>query len=318
MSIVSADNVSVDVISTMVEMDFDGAREGFRTAPGDNALWEVFTHQANASGLDTVLMDWFEEVGAMEAWDSEKQFQDMIERQYKVGHEPFHAGVKMRREEMVRRVKANGVEALSGSITNKLAYRAATHDIVKILDQIKTPTKLGYDGKALFAGDHPDGGGQSNQDTGGSASYFYVLALGGLGRPLVRVDGEVDGGGFNIKSHVGETEANFMKRMLYWSVEGWFGYAPGMWQTIYRSDQTLNEDNLDAVVQAQSALKDYHGEEMGIVGTHLLVGRSNLLAGRKLLEMTTIKEDAASGDGAAAPQNVNQGRMKLLYSPRLP
>lgn len=307
MAIISIDSVSVDVLTTMVETGFDEARAGFRNM--ENSVWEVFTMQTNAAGREEILQTWMEEIGAMQQWTSEKQFQDMVERRYKTGHDPYSGNVRMRREDLLQRVNVAGMSAVAADIRDKLAFRAAQLDIGKVLAELTNPVKLGYDGKALFAADHPDGATQSNQDTGGGGNFWYLMALGGRGRPIIRQDGEVDGGGFQIKDHVGEdTSENFMKRLLYWSVEFWGGWHPGLWQTIYRSNQALTAAFLDAAIQAQSALVDFQGEQMGIVSSHILVGRSNHRTARALLNPTLV---TTGGD------NVDQGIVDLLFSPRL-
>lgn len=307
MPVIHLEDLSVDALTVMIENEFEGALPGFSTE--ENQMWTEFTHQANAGGASEILQDWVEPVAPMDQWTSEKQFQDMIKRQYKTGHDPFHAGVHMRREELLERLNAHGPEAFAADVGAKLAERAAELDIVKTLAQLTSSTALGYDGKALFAADHPDGGTQSNQNTGGGGQYWYLMALGGRARPLIRQDGEVDGGGFQIKSHVGPTTENFMQRKLFWSVEFWGGWHPGLWQTVYRSNQTLDGTNLDAAMQAMAAFKDYHGEQMGIHATHVVVGRSNNRAARELLNLSTV-----SGGGA----NVDAGIVQLRYSPRLP
>lgn len=317
MPVVSIDTVSIDVITTMIETGFDGAFQGFRTQSPQNTLWEQFTFQEQANGARNILQVWMEEIGAMEAWDSEKKFQDLVERRYKVGHSPWHAGVRMRLDELKERINQfgrggrDGVGGFAADITSKLAHRASELDIVKVLDQLTNPTKLGYDGKALFADDHPDGGGQANQDTGGGGQYWYLMALGGLGRPVLRVDGGVnDGGGFQIKDHVSEeTPGRFFQRLFHWSVEFDGGWFPGLWQTIYRSNQTLNGTNLDAAIQAMSSLKDSRSEQMGLVPTHILVGRSNHRAARELLRLSTVTNGG---------ENVDRGIVDIIYSARLP
>lgn len=308
MALVKLEDLSVDALTVMIENEFEGALPGFTTA--ENQMWTQFTHQVNAGGASEVLQDWLEPIAPMDQWTSEKNFQDLIKRQYKTGHDPFHAGVKMRREQLLERINLQGPNAFVAGIGSKLADRAAELDIIRVLDQLINPTALGYDGKALFAADHPDGGSQSNQDTGGGGQFWYLMSLGGSGRPLIRQDGEVDGGGFQISSHTGpDTTENFMKRMLYWSVEFWGGWHPGLWQTVYRSNQALTGAFLDAAIQAQAALNDFHGEQMGMVSSHILVGRSNNRTARELLGLSTV---------ATGGQNVDTGIVDLMYSARLP
>lgn len=310
MAIVERDTVSVDVLTTMIESGFDAAVDGFRINAAADQIWTQFSMQIGAGGAAEVLQTWMESVRAMTRWDGEKKFQDMINRQYKVGQEPWHAGIRMRREDVRRRVNQMGAEAFAADIRDKLAERAAQLDIVKVLDQLTSPTRLGYDGVALFSATHPEGGNQSNQDTGGAGQYFYVMSLGGRGRPIVRIDGETDGGGFQIKDHVADdTTENFMQRLIYWSVEFWGEWYPGLWQTVYRSNQALTGANLDAAIQAMSSYHDIHGEQIGIVPTHILVGRSNWRPARELLGLSTV-----SGGG----ENVDSNLLKVLYTPRLP
>lgn len=318
MAFASVDSVSVDVITTLIEDGFNDALRDMRMSNAQNSLWEQFTQKTDANGAKNVLQTWMEDIGAMEAWDDEKKFDDLIERRYSVGHTPWHKGVRMKLNELKQRIKqfgagnvSVGVEAFAADIRNKLAHRASELDIVKVLDQLITPTKLGYDGQALFSANHE--GSQSNQDTGGGGEYWYPLCLGGRGRPIIRVNGGVNSEEFEIKDHVSEdTSERYFQRMLYWGVEFDGGWFPGLWQSIYRSNQVLNEANWDAAVQAIEDFKDARGEKIGQVVTHILVGRSNRLKSRKLFEAPLLL------DSNAAVPNVNQGEVQIIYSSRLP
>lgn len=316
MPIASVDSVSVDVITTLIEDGFDDAVRDMRMQSQQNSLWEQFTRQEEANGAKEVLQVWMEDINAMEEWLSGKKFQDLVERRYKISHTPWHAGVRMNLKEMKERIKqfgggdtSVGVDRFAADIRDKLVHRASELDIVKVLAELTSPTKLGYDGQALFSAAHPDGGGQSNQNTGGGGQYWYLMALGGRGRPIIRLNGGVNESEFAIRDHVNEdTSERFFKRDLYWSVEFDGGWFPGLWQTIYRSNQTLDAANLDAAIQAMSNFKDARGEQMGLVPTHVLVGRSNWRTARVLLNTTTV---------ATGGENPDSGIVTPIYSARL-
>lgn len=311
MPVAALENISIDAVSTIIESSFDDAKRSFETR--NNTTWTQLATNVDAKGTDEVLHDFFENLEPMRRWTGSKKFQDLIERQYKTSHEPYEVSVKMRREDLRRRIRSQGLGAASLNITNKLAARAAQNDNVQVLAQYSNPTLLGYDGKPLFAADHPDGGGQANQNTGGGGQYWYLLSLDHGVKPVLRVLGE----DYSVKDHADpETSENFFDRMLYWSVEFWGGYFPGLWQTAYRSNQALDADNLDAVIQAMAAFKDYHGQQLGIVPTHLLVGRSNWRKARQLLGATIVREDGS--DGSAGVENIDRGIVDLIYSPLLP
>lgn len=303
MPVALIDTVSVDAVSSAIESTFDDAKRSFETR--NNQTWAQIATPIDGTGVDEVLHDFFENLEPMRKWTGGKRFQDLIERQYKTAHEPYEVSVRMKREDLRRRIRQQGFGAASMNIANKLAARAAQLDNTQVLDQLTNPTKLGYDGKNLFAADHPDGGGQSNQDTGGAGDYWYLMALDHPVRPVLRILGE----DYTVKDHADEsTSENFMHRNLYWSVEFWGGYYPGLWQTVYRSNQTLDAANLDAAIQAMSAYKDYHGEQLGIVPTSLLVGRSNWRPARALVGATTV---------ANGGENIDRGIVDVIYSPLL-
>lgn len=313
------DNVSVDALTTMIDLGLQAAIDGFGTP--SNTIYTAFTATVEANGAEKVLHPWLVGFKSMEQWDSEKSFQELILREYATTHEPWHVGAHAKREEIRKWINLMGVQGFVDMFTRKLAMQAAQQHQKQVNALLTGNTKLGYDAKALFASDHPDGGGQSNQDTGGGGQYHYFLDLSGPARPVILQDGQVDGGGFILKDHVSpDTTENFMQRKLYWSIEGWFGYHVGMWQTIYRSNQTLNETEIDAKTQAMAALKDYHGDELGMNPTHVLVGRSKYLAARKALNATIIPEkDSGLASGAmTAVDNVQQGQLQIIYDPRLP
>lgn len=304
MGVALLDEISIDAVSTAIESSFEDAKRAFETPR--NTVWQSIATPIDGTGVDEVLHDFFENIEPMRKWTGGKKFQDLIERQYKTSHEWYEASVKMRRDDLRRRIRQQGFGAAAMGITNKLASRAAELDDAQVLDQLINPTLLGYDGKALFAADHPDGGGQSNQDSGGAGEYWYLMALDYPVRPVLRILGE----DFMVRDHASEdTTENFMHRMLYWSVEFRGGYYPGLWQTVYRSNQTLDSANFNAALAAMGGFKDYHGELLNIRPTAVLVGRSNWLAARQLLESTTV---------TTGGENVNRGIVDVLYSGRLP
>ena len=304
MPIALIDNVSVDSITSVVESSFDDAKRSFEMP--QRTIWQEIATQIDGRGVEEVLHDWFENLAPMRAWTGGKHFADMVERQYKTTHRFYEASVRMKRDQLMHRIRSQGFGAAAMGITNKLAARAAVNDEIQTLAALVANTLLGYDGKALLATDHPDGGGQSNLDAGGGGQRWYLCSLGHEVGPLLRILGD----DYLIRDHAGEeTAENFFNRMLYWSVEFKGGYYPGLWQTIYGSNQTLNATNFDAAMQAMAALKDYHGDELGIVPTHIVVGRSNWRPARALLAPATI---------TTGGENVDKGAVEILYSPRLP
>lgn len=304
MPVAALTNISIDAVSTAIESSFDDAKRSFETR--NNTTWTQLASRIDAIGVDEVLHDFFENLAPMERWTGGKKFQDLIERQYKTSHEPFQVSVRMRREDLRRRIKAQGFGAASMNIASKLAARAAQLDNVQVLAQLTSPTKLGYDGQPLFSAAHPDGGTQSNQDSGGGGQYWYLMSLEHSVKPVLRVLGE----DYSVKDHASEdTTENFMNRLLYWSVEFWGGYYPGLWQTAYRSNQTLDGTNLDAAIQSMSGFLDYHGQQLGLMPTHLVVGRSNWRTARSLLGLSTV---------TTGGENVDRGIVELIYSPLLP
>ena len=315
MSVAQNDVVDPNVITTIIEDGFQDLVRSMRMQNEQNTLWEKFTHKTEANGAENVLQTWLEDIRAMQAWDSEKQFDDLVERRYKVTHTPWHTGVKMNLRQLKARIKefggmsvSVGVERFAMDIRDKLAHRAAEIDVKKVLDQLTSPTTLGYDLKALFAADHE--GSQGNQDAGGGAQHHYLMALGHRGMPVIRVNGGVNDEEFAIKDHTDEnTWARFLSRDLYWGVEFDGGWFPGEWRTIYRSNQSLDATELDSNIQDMSAFVDARGEQQGLVPTHLLVGRSKYRAARALLNTMLVN----SGDS-----NVDRGIVDIIYSARLP
>lgn len=138
-------------------------------------------------------------------------------------------------------------------------------------------TTLCYDGQNFFDADHPvlDAEGnevsQSNIDSGGGGSYWYLLCTKRSLKPIifqnrkppkfVSMDTETD-------------EAVFSKKEFRYGVDCRRNVGFGFWQMAYASNKPLTAENLQAAYNAFAERTGDHGRPLALV-PDLLVVRPN-------------------------------------------
>jgi len=169
-----------------------------------------------------------------------------------------------------------------------------------------------FDGVPYFSASHPRfeaGGTQSNLDSGGGGQYWYLFDTSSLApviwqwlkRPYMESLGP-------------DSEYAKLQREVRWDLHVDTGWSMGLWYYGYASNQALNETNLQAAISAMQTVKtdaktDGEDQLMGIQPNLLVVGVSNVVAGRKLLNQAF---------GSSGESNIYQGAMQLLEFAHLP
>jgi len=89
-----------------------------------------------------------------------------------------------------------------------------------------------------------------------------------------------------------------------YGVRARFGLGYGFWQTAYRSNQTLNGDNLTLAAEAMMAFPDNQGKPLGIFPDTLVVTPGNWGEANLLWEAETI----------SSTTNVHKGKFRVVVS----
>lgn len=171
---------------------------------------------------------------------------------------------------------------------------------------------LCYDGQYFFDTDHPvvgaDGvtvASQSNSDTSGSASPWYLLDASRALKPLIFQNRKSP----NFVAKTAETDDNVFDRNEYvYGVDSRCNVGFGFWQLAYRSNATLDETSLVAAYTAMTERKGDGGRPLGIKPTLLVVPPSLKFAAMKLVNATTLANGA---------DNVMKGLVEVVDVPWL-
>jgi phage major head subunit gpT-like protein len=177
----------------------------------------------------------------------------------------------------------------------------------------------GYDGVSFFSDSHPEGGDvAANQDMGGSGPTWYLLDTTKALKPFiwgVLKDPQLD------SLDKGDDEIVFRRDVVQYGLRALGEGGYGFWQCAYRSNQELNDANLNAAIdemmQRTNGVPDENGEmENLMIRPNLLVVPTVLRAdSTSLIEMQII----AGGAGEAAGiSNRNFKSLEVHVEPRLP
>jgi phage major head subunit gpT-like protein len=154
---------------------------------------------------------------------------------------------------------------------------------------------LCYDGQNFFDSDHPvtgdDGAvaSQSNSDTSGSASPWYLLDASRALKPIIFQNRKAP----NFVSKTAETDDNVFDRREYvYGVDSRCNVGFGFWQLAYRSNATLDETALVAAYTAMTSRKGDGGRPLGIKPNVLVVPPALKFAAMKLVNASTLANGA--------------------------
>jgi len=158
---------------------------------------------------------------------------------------------------------------------------------------------LGYDDKAFFATDHPEGSGTAANLTAGANPGWYVFDT---SKPLksmvwgLWIPPTITPRTSPDDPHVFDFDE------FLWGVRAKGVAAYGFWQTAYKSKATLDASNLEAAITAMRSRVDDAGESLDITPTLVVVSRANEFAAKRLFGQARLAngEDnihANAGDG---------------------
>lgn len=167
-----------------------------------------------------------------------------------------------------------------------------------------------YDGQNFFDTDHPvlDASGkevvQSNLDSSGSGSYWYLLSTKRSLKPLIFQNRKAP----NFVSKTDDKDDNvFDRNEFVYGVDCRRNVGFGFWQMAYASNKELTAENLQAAYTAFTERTGDHGRALGLV-PDLLVVRPSLKF--KAAEIVTAAQIAGT-------DNVMKGLVDVLDSPFL-
>lgn len=162
-----------------------------------------------------------------------------------------------------------------------------------------------YDGKPLFATDHPERGLNVSNYQAGAGPAWYLIDSSKEVKPWLWGEAVAPA----MKAKTSDTDDNVFWRDQYiWGARAIGGPGYGMWQTAFKSKADLNDTNLEAAISTLRDRKDEEGETLDIIPDTLLIPAALQWDATRLLGNPLL------ADGT---RNIHQGAVRIVISNRL-
>ena len=275
-------------------------RSGFQMA---TPTWNQIAMEIPSGGRENHY-PWLGVAPKMREWLGDRVVKGLSAHDYTILNRKFESTIGISRDDI-----DDDLTGTMRPVFERMGTSAAQHPDELIYQLvIDGGTELCYDGQPFFSDTHPgiEVADQSNQDTGGAGPYWYLLDTRSAIRPFVfqrRRD-------YNFIAKTAPTDNNVFEREEYlWGVDARVNAGFGLWQHAYRSNQTLNETNLEAAETAMESLRTDQDQPMGI--------EPNLLLVPKILKRAAMRlvENQLQTNGGT---NVFRSAFDVLSTPQLP
>lgn len=249
---------------------------------------------------------WLGKIPGMRKWVGDRVVHSISDHGYAIRNEPFELTVAVDRDD----IDDDNIGIYTPMMQNLGESVAAQPDEL-VFSLLKNGTSTAcYDGQNFFDTDHPvlNAAGreitQSNVDSSGSGSYWYLLSTKRSLKPIIFQSRKNP----NFVSMDTETdEAVFTRKEFRYGADCRRNVGFGFWQMAYASNKELTPENLQAAYNAFTERTGDHGRPLGLV-PDLLVVRPNLKF--KAAEILTAAQIAGT-------DNVMKGLVDVLDSPWL-
>ncbi len=288
---------SLDDIYVMASAAY---RTGFQMA---TPTWAQIAMRQPSGGREN-LYPWLGVAPQMREWLGDRVVKSMEAHSYRLVNKKYESTIGIKREDI-----DDDMTGTMRPVFERMGQSAAQHpdELVYALLQAGG-TETSYDGVSFFNAAHPGRkqGTQSNEDTGGGGPFWYLMDTRSPIKPMVfQVRDEYD---FQAITDP-QSENMFKKDEYLWGVRARVNAGFGLWQSAARSNQALDETNLNTLWVQMASLRNDADQPMGIQPNLLVVSPSNRLAAKKLLENALA---------AAGETNVFAGELDILVTPQLP
>ncbi|UWR43656.1 Mu-like prophage major head subunit gpT family protein [Phaeobacter inhibens] len=263
------------------------------------------------SNDDRETYDWLGDAPEMREWIGDRVVKDIKSHGYQIINQEFETTIGVKAKDI-----KNDKLGTYGPRFRRLGEAAARKPDQMVRDLIiNGASQTCYDGQYFFDTDHPvyaghDGTGAvttiSNM-TDGAGSPWYMLDLNSVLRPFIFQEREKVG--LIGKEDPKTSDHVFMRNQYLYGADAYWAAGYGFWQMAHMSKAELNGDNFDAAFEAMMGVTGDGGRELGLMPSHIMVGRSNRSKANKVVKMML-------GDGGASNPNYNE--VKVLVNPWLP
>ncbi len=249
---------------------------------------------------------WLGKIPGMRKWVGDRVVHSISDHGYTIRNEPFELTVAVDRDD----IDDDNIGIYTPMMLNLGESVAAQPDEL-VFSLLKNGTNTAcYDGQNFFDTDHPvlNAAGkevtQSNVDSSGAGSYWYLLSTKRSLKPIIFQNRKNP----NFVSMDTETdEAVFTRKEFRYGADCRRNVGFGFWQMAYASNKELTPENLQAAYNVFTERTGDHGRPLALV-PDLLVVRPNLKF--KAAEILTAAQIAGT-------DNVMKGLVDVLDSPWL-
>lgn len=292
----------VDLEQAQVQRFFETLETSFRLGISQvQTFYPSFTTSVQVNTA-TAIHRWLQQHAQMREWIGERVINNLKTEGFTVTGKKWESTFGVSR----RDVDTDQFGLYAPAVADQVQVAGRHKDNLTIA-VMEDNTAIGYDGKVLFATDHPlneAGDTASNINTsGGGVGKWYLLDSRQALQPVLIQDTDA------IEQHSitnPESDHVFKFDEYLFGLRAFYTATVGSWWSCYRSDQALTETTLDAAMIAMEGFKDKNGDPMGISPDTIMVGSTNRLAARKLIVTQTL---SGGGDnpmaGALGPPIVN-------------
>jgi phage major head subunit gpT-like protein len=252
-------------------------QRGLGVAPNDHLSFVTET----TSTTSEEEYPWLGEMPGMRKWVGDRVLNNLREYGFKIRNEDFEDTVQVPAN-LIADDRYNTYGPRFEILGRAVAAHPCELSYAALLAGFST---LGYDGKPLFANDHPvlDANGSMTAVSnfqGGAGRAWFLIATRALVKPIILQRRQAP----QLRVNDDPQSPNvFMRKQIIYGVDDRKAAAPGLWQVVYASRQPLTAANYAAARAAIGAVKGDYGRPLGLVGDLLLCSMADEQAGLKIL-----------------------------------
>lgn len=299
--------MATDVTREQAEEFFQVLMTDFRTQLASGVVhYPPFTTTINVNGAHSVHR-WVDAMKGLREWIGDRIINDISTSGFEVLSKLWEHTFGVDKFD----IRDDNV-GLYGPVVGLQVAAALRHKDRLAADLLNDNTAIGYDGKPLFATDHPteDQSDQSNLLTagGGKGKWYVFDSRAPLKMVLLQQTDELTQTAITDP----KSETVFLTHKFLWGLEARYAIAPGFWQSCIRSDAAITESSVDLAVTAVQEFYDLNLDPLGVMPDTIMVGPKNRLTAEKALKDSLI---ATGGTNTAARTGLITN---IIVNPYLP
>lgn len=277
-------------------------------------IWPTIAMQI-PSGTEKEEYDWLGAAAGMREWVDDRVINSLGTHGFQIANKDWEQTIGVERNKI-----ADDKQGIYGPMFERMGEAAALHPDELVFSLLNGGlTGLGYDETAFFSAAHPcqinpapvdHPGNQSNLHSNGAGPYWYLADLSSGLKPLIYQTREATK--FVAKNSLTDDNVFFQKQFIF-GVDARYNVGYGLWQQMFASNRTLNEENVEAAITAMENLVADNGKPMNVSPTHILVPTTLKFAARRIFAPDFVP----SGSDGATITNIHRGAMQMIVSKHL-